>query len=65
MRHRALALLAVSLMSTPVLAGEQDDPPPPPELQVQVNMNSDVIGSVANVLKTRHDTAKNSIGNVR
>jgi hypothetical protein len=67
MRSLSVALLAVSLLSTPSLAEERDDPPPPPELKVQMNMNTtnNTYTAVSNVLKTKHDTAKNSIGNVR
>lgn len=37
------------------------------QLQVQMQMQHEnqVFSSVSNVLKTRHDTAKNSIGNIR
>jgi len=34
-------------------------------LQTQMQHESQVATSVSNVLKTRHDTAKNSIGNIR
>jgi hypothetical protein len=35
------------------------------KLQVQMQQENTVFTSVSNVLKTRQDTAKNSIGNIR
>jgi hypothetical protein len=35
------------------------------KLQMQMQRENRVFTSVSNILKTRHDTAKSSIGNVR
>ena len=55
----AAALVAVAPAPDPVVE------PAPAEAQAAVTTESLVFTSVSNVLKTRHDTAKNSISNVR
>jgi hypothetical protein len=69
--------IALTVFATPALAEVKKTPVQPPAsmkaaqkaplLKVQMKMQNEnrAFTSVSNVLKTRHDTVKNSISNVR